>query len=215
MRIIHCQHHDLPSTINLHLLPKLVVLVDYYECKKPVQFFANRWIDELKPNFPRRYSRELMSWLFVSLVFDKRDLLVESTSIAVTQSKAPIPSAGLPIPPRVLSKSEQISRVYSKNFPANNLCLDALNDRREKGIKLIFDRLRLQREKYLQSGSACVFECASTLLGMLDKQTYKRRDYFKEVPAPYAGLNSCQKVRFSNAKESAEDLCRMSHTAWE
>lgn len=107
MRIIHCQHHDLPSTINLHLLSKLAVLVDYYECKKPVQFFANRWIDELKPNFPTTYSRELMSWLFISLVFDKRDLLVESTSIAATQSQTPITSAGLPIPPRVLSKSNQ------------------------------------------------------------------------------------------------------------
>lgn len=40
MRIIHCQHQNLPSKVTLEMLAKIAVLADYYACPDTITFFC-------------------------------------------------------------------------------------------------------------------------------------------------------------------------------
>jgi hypothetical protein len=104
MRIIHCQHRNLPSKITLEMLAKMAVLADYYACPDAVTFFANLWIDQLKSDFPTTYSRDLILWMFVSWYFNKKEESDKAISIAMTQSNAPITNLDLPLPTTFLGK---------------------------------------------------------------------------------------------------------------
>lgn len=102
LKIIHCQHNELPRTIDLDLLAKVAVIADYYECTDKTRFFADRWIENLEQNFPLTYSRDLMLWLWISWLYRLPVQFEKSTSIAMTQSKSTITTLGLPIPNKIL-----------------------------------------------------------------------------------------------------------------
>lgn len=187
LRIIHCQHKDLPSTITVEMLAKIAVLADYYACKDSVHFFANLWIEKLKAQFPSQYCRDSMLWLFISWFFGHPDELTKSTSITMTYSNAPIANLGLPIPMSVLGKI--LRSLFSARSFGDDFRLATLNQRREGWIKSILDRLKEERKRLLTKDWSCSFECCSMLLGALDRQTHLNGLSFPEPKAPYLGLN--------------------------
>ncbi|KAK1991092.1 hypothetical protein LX36DRAFT_694949 [Colletotrichum falcatum] len=81
MRVIHGQTRSVPRQIDLEILAKIAVLVDYYDSLEVVEVFASIWIGVLKNKLPTQYGRDM---------------------IAVTQSTEPVPTLELPIPSIVI-----------------------------------------------------------------------------------------------------------------
>jgi hypothetical protein len=104
MHIIHGRNRQVPRRIDLELLAKMAVLVDYYECYEAVELFVELWLQELKGEIPKQVCRELILWLCVSWVFGDADVFTSVTSIAVRYSQGPLETLGLPIPESVVGK---------------------------------------------------------------------------------------------------------------
>jgi hypothetical protein len=48
MNIIHGRARRVPRSVDLDVLTRLAVLVDYLECHEAIEPFSDRWIDDLK-----------------------------------------------------------------------------------------------------------------------------------------------------------------------
>ncbi|OGM40339.1 hypothetical protein ABOM_011242 [Aspergillus bombycis] len=109
LRICHCKNDQVPRTLSLELLAKVTVLVDYYQCFNVLRFFADTWISCLEQNFPTQYSRKILSWLWISWAWKVPALFKKATEIAISQAPGFIPSLGLPIPRKIIGKTNYIT----------------------------------------------------------------------------------------------------------
>jgi hypothetical protein len=66
MNIIHGRVRSVPRSIELEMLAKIAVLVDYYDCHEVVELISECWIQKLSCNLPKEYCRDLILWLTVS-----------------------------------------------------------------------------------------------------------------------------------------------------
>ncbi|KAE8310612.1 hypothetical protein BDV41DRAFT_544493 [Aspergillus transmontanensis] len=168
MNIIHSRPHILPREISLELLAKIAVLADYYQCQTLVQYFADRWIENLKVNLPAIYSRDLVLWIWVSWIFRQSTEFKKSTWIAITQSSDEITNLGLPVPAKVFF---------------------AINLRRTDAISTIISTLTKLRDELLNGIHGCSFECGSIMLGALTKHMHSNALLSPQPQYPYKGLN--------------------------
>jgi len=97
MNIIHGRTRQVPFSIDVDMLTRIAVLVDYLECHEAVEPYACRWVGNLERYIPRNYSRELVQWICISLVFDEKELVEEITRTALLQAKRPVATLDLPI----------------------------------------------------------------------------------------------------------------------
>lgn len=102
MNIIHGRGPKVPREITLNTLAEIAVLVDYYECNEAVDVMAEIWMDKLLNSMPSTYCKDIVSWIFISWVFERRSAFTSATRIAATQSQQRIDPADLPIPQRIL-----------------------------------------------------------------------------------------------------------------
>lgn len=58
MRILHGKNQHVPKAVNLELLAKIAVLVDYYNCPDAAGLAAEIWIPKLTP--PTQVSKDLV-----------------------------------------------------------------------------------------------------------------------------------------------------------
>ncbi|KAB8240039.1 hypothetical protein BDV35DRAFT_374788 [Aspergillus flavus] len=168
MNIIHSRPHILPREIGLELLAKIAVLADYYQCQTLVQYFADRWIENLKVNLPAIYSRDLVLWIWVSWVFKQSTEFKKSAWIAITQSNDEITNLGLPVPKKVF---------------------DAINLRRTDAISTMISTLTKLNDDLLNGIHGCSFECSSIMLGALTKHMHSNALLSPQPQYPYKGLN--------------------------
>jgi hypothetical protein len=94
--------------MTLEMLAKVSVLADYYDCREPVAFFADTWINTLDDSIPTRYSRDLILWLWVAWYFHLPAKFKEATSAAMSSSNSWIDNLGLPIPEDIISMGTSI-----------------------------------------------------------------------------------------------------------
>ncbi|POS79696.1 hypothetical protein DHEL01_v201903 [Diaporthe helianthi] len=110
MDIIHGNSQNVPRCIDLELLAKVAVLVDYYKCYDVVRFYSDAWIeglgDEMEINY---YSREFVLLLFVSCVFFLDTPFRNLTYEAIRQTKGPLQSLGLPFPEGPLIVAQKLA----------------------------------------------------------------------------------------------------------
>ena len=107
--IIHGRSRQAPRFVNLDMLTRLAVLVDYLECHEVIEPFSDRWIDDLKKDITVTWSKELIQWLCISLVFRKECQFKAVTRTAIRQAKGPIQTLGLPIRESVVGKRSRSS----------------------------------------------------------------------------------------------------------
>lgn len=98
LNVIHGRTSQVPRVVDLTMLTKLAVMVDYLECHEVVELFSDRWIDNLKGGVPTTYSTELIRWLCISFVFRKQIPFKTVTSTIIRLSRDAIRTLGLPIP---------------------------------------------------------------------------------------------------------------------
>ncbi|GAQ12164.1 hypothetical protein ALT_9485 [Aspergillus lentulus] len=143
MNIIHGRGPKVPREITLNTLAEIAVLVDYYECYEAVDVMAEIWMDKLLNSMPSTYCKDIVSWIFISWVFERRSAFTSATRIAATQSQQRIDPADLPIPQRILDKIEEHRRDGVKS--ALDMCYKLITDLRDgrKHCSEVCDALRL------------------------------------------------------------------------
>jgi hypothetical protein len=104
LNIIHGKSRQVPKVVDLNMLTKLAVIVDYLECLEVVEPYSDRWVDNLKGDIPATYSNELIQWHCISLVFRKQLEFKAVTRTAIRYSKGAIQTLGLPIRERLVGK---------------------------------------------------------------------------------------------------------------
>lgn len=97
MNIVHVRTRQVPRRVNFDMLVRIAILVDYLECHEAIEPFSDMWIDELKSSIAKTYSKELIQWLCLSLVFHKESYFTALTRIAIRQARGPIQTLDLPI----------------------------------------------------------------------------------------------------------------------
>ncbi|KXH63668.1 hypothetical protein CNYM01_08427 [Colletotrichum nymphaeae SA-01] len=166
MQIFHAKTGDTPRLIDLEQLAKIAVLVDYFSCYNTVRFFSTLWIDALKDQLPSQCNRELVLWLFVAVVFRRDDIFQTITKTAVTESKGPLPTLGLPF---------------------RGDLIDQIDLRRQDAIAGILGTLETLGTSLLRGLTGCDFGCSSALFGALAKEMAKHNLMDPEPCAPFLG----------------------------
>lgn len=97
MYIFHTRNRDVPRTIDLEMLAKMAVLIDYYECSEAVEVFSGTWVRELSEAVPTTCCREVILWLCVATVFRMPRVYRKATQVALRYSTEELPTFELPI----------------------------------------------------------------------------------------------------------------------
>ncbi|KAI8631555.1 hypothetical protein F5Y19DRAFT_424150 [Xylariaceae sp. FL1651] len=157
LRVIHGQNRQVPKIVDLELLAKIAVIVDYYKCHEVFDAFAELWLRRLKDHLIllHKLDRDLMLLLFVSWVFRWANEFKRATGIILRQSKGQLHTLGLPIPESITS---------------------ALNTRRWKTLHTIGFVLEGLASRFRSEPPHCSFECASMNLGALSRQMHNKKE---------------------------------------
>lgn len=102
MNVIHGRGRKVPREVTLDTLVEIAVLVDCYECYEAMDVMAELWIDKLLKRMPSTYCEDILSWIFITWVFQQPSAFTLATKIAATESQQRIDPDGLPIPQRIL-----------------------------------------------------------------------------------------------------------------
>lgn len=100
MNIFHLRNKDIPRKVNLEMLAKISILVDYYECLDALQIFVDLWavdLGRIHP-IPALYCRDLILWLWVSWALRLSEPFKQATYTVIRETTEPIRNLGLPIP---------------------------------------------------------------------------------------------------------------------
>ncbi|KXJ84910.1 hypothetical protein Micbo1qcDRAFT_199005 [Microdochium bolleyi] len=104
MSIIHGRNKDVPLHVDIELLSKIAVLVDYYQCFEAVLFIAAKWLETLRWEVPSTAGRDLVLWVLASWTYQDPNLFETVTRTAIKTSKYEFSPLGLPIPQIIVDR---------------------------------------------------------------------------------------------------------------
>ncbi|KAI1751966.1 hypothetical protein F4782DRAFT_164592 [Xylaria castorea] len=152
LRIIHGRNCQVPRSLDLEMLAKVAVIVDYYKCYEAVDAFAEIWLQRIKGTLLLgSFDRDLILLLHISCVFRWTEGFKAVTKTVLHHSKGPLDTLNLPIPEKV-------------TFTINN--------RRIAALRKIAFALGALATRFRQEPPDCSFECASMNLGALSRQIH-------------------------------------------
>ncbi|KAF2728672.1 hypothetical protein EJ04DRAFT_503744 [Polyplosphaeria fusca] len=154
LNVLHLKNSQVPDTVDLEMLAKIAVLMDYYECSEALQLCTKMWVQALgeASKVPNVMGRELIIWLFVAWTFGMHDQFQSACDTAIKEGFGELDTLELPIPAAVT----------------------AVNDTRVKLISEISDGLFALFNKFQSAEYVCLlsnksFECGCILLGALTR----------------------------------------------
>lgn len=103
MDVIHGRAHNVPRSVDLDLLAKIAILVDYFGCQQVVAIVSDIWIQAAKRTISTHLDRGLILWILIASVFHKQEIFKSVTRVAIVESSSPIPTLGLPIRDKIVS----------------------------------------------------------------------------------------------------------------
>ncbi|KAK5995958.1 Metacaspase-1 [Cladobotryum mycophilum] len=110
MNVIHGSSRKVPEEIELAPLAEIAEIVDYYQCYEVIDPYWKMWKANL--NLPSEldieYGRDIILYLFISLVFRNEKLFRETVNRILYVSRGPIQTLGLAIPLVLVDKIEQL-----------------------------------------------------------------------------------------------------------
>ncbi|KAJ1337313.1 BTB/POZ domain-containing protein [Microdochium nivale] len=169
MRVIHGRNRNVPRSVDLEMLAKIAVLVDYYQCHESVDILRQLWIAELRRDLPSVYGRDLVLCLFVAWVFSEDEIFRIATKIMGNTMTDNLATFGLPIPEAIV---------------------EAINRKRRDPILHIILRLKIVLRKLRGRRLSCSFECSSTLLGALTIQLHENGLLEAEPESSFPGRSA-------------------------
>jgi len=107
LNIIHGRTRQVPRQVNLDLLSKLAVLVNYYGMLESVELFSDTWIENLKRDgMPKEYNEQVLPWLFIFWVFEKRRDFRDMARLVQRECDETLDELVgiIPLPPTMISK---------------------------------------------------------------------------------------------------------------
>ncbi|KAK3934812.1 hypothetical protein QBC46DRAFT_273059 [Diplogelasinospora grovesii] len=104
MNIVHHKWSQVPREVDLELLAKIAVVVDYYQTYEMGQFMGTLWVERLRTPLPDSYGREIMLWLCISSVFRDAEVFRHATKVVIRQCPRDLETLELPIPSAVVGK---------------------------------------------------------------------------------------------------------------
>jgi hypothetical protein len=151
------------------MLAEMTTLMDYYSCHKAIHHALEQRIQNLPGRLASVSSDDTVRWIWVSCVLQSTGGFCYATYRAVTQSKGPISTIGLPIPQPIISKWPVKDEIWAR---ALTIISDAIEERREHGIKTTLDSLRRLATDLRDGRKSCSCECDSFRFGALTKQLH-------------------------------------------
>ncbi|KXX77398.1 hypothetical protein MMYC01_206072 [Madurella mycetomatis] len=194
MNIIHCRMNRVPFVLDLEMVAKLAVLVDYYQLHDAFYSHKMHWISALKNSFPRSLGRELMLWMCIAWVFDDGEIFTDATHIALQCHTGYLQTLGLPIPSTAIGMSGLPITVVNLGRKVVNLGRK-VELRRSVAIAALVGALHELMEALLDNSRGCSFECRSILLGALRKQLHGLKVLHPEVEPPFQGCSLEEAVK--------------------
>lgn len=165
MRILHAQTTMLPQTINLEMLAKVAVIIDYYQCHRATDFFTKAWINKLEEPLPTSFGRSLLLRFLISWVFSEADTFRHLSQIIIRESRGPVNAKDLPIPEPIISMTIYYLPLVSKlTIPP-----DALDKERQDIVSGVILGLHNLKVQFCQGRDGCSLNCSSISLGALMK----------------------------------------------
>ena len=104
LNIIHGHTRAVPRSVDLRMLAKIAILVDFFECYETIEVFSDMWINVFKGSLPQSIGKDLTRWIWICWVFNKPNQFKAVTRIAEQQSTGPIETYGFPIPNIVIGQ---------------------------------------------------------------------------------------------------------------
>ncbi|KAK5993262.1 hypothetical protein PT974_06691 [Cladobotryum mycophilum] len=179
MNIIHGYTRKVPRTMDLELLSRIAVIVDYYQCLEAVELYADVWLNHLKSQaVSDANDRNLVLRLLLSFIFKDPEWFKRTTHVFILKGRGLFPTLELPIP---------------------QLVVDKLELARERLIGRIMKRLQKVVEMLSTRESGCSYECSSMLLGVLTMHLSAGKLLFPAPQAPFSGYSLSSLIKFVNA----------------
>jgi hypothetical protein len=106
LNAIHCQYKRVPRYLDLEMLAKVAVIVDYYAAHQAIEILGPTWINALRSSLPTKmcHNRTVALWICVSWVFRDEDAFKAATKVAIHYGHSNMTNLGLPTPVRVIGK---------------------------------------------------------------------------------------------------------------
>lgn len=101
LNILHLRNRKVPRKMNLEMLAKMAVLIDYYRCAEAVELYTSMWVEKAKISspIPCVYTRNLVLWMWIAWTFKLPDQFKTTTKVVIEQSKMPtVHAMDIPIP---------------------------------------------------------------------------------------------------------------------
>lgn len=150
LNAIHCQYKQVPRSLELEMLAKVAVIVDYYAAHQAIEILGPIWINGLTPSLPTMtcHNRTIALWICVSWVFGDENAFEVATRVAIHYGRSNMTDLGLPIPGRVI---------------------EHINRDRKLQVNRVFNRLIGLQGDLLDGRKGCGVECRTMQLGALTR----------------------------------------------
>ncbi|KXH37002.1 hypothetical protein CSIM01_00066 [Colletotrichum simmondsii] len=185
MKVIHGKTRSVPRQMDLEMLAKLAVLVDYYDCHEVIEIYCPAWIGHLRNKLPVDYGRDMVLWLLISHVFQQDDIFQQMTQVAVLKSAGPVRTMELPIPSSLVGKVS----AFDSLFIVAEIVAELVDWRRQDAVEFILEVLHRLLDSFRNETAGCSFECSSILLGALTKEMDKHTLLNPKPAKPYSGYS--------------------------
>lgn len=119
MDIIHGHAREVPRSVNLEILGKFAVLVDYYNCHEVTEVFVELWLADLERSLPTSFGKDSTIWLFVSWVFSRPKIYEAMTQLTLSDCRGPLNTMNLPIPFKLLGRYTYLNFKAPANMSRN------------------------------------------------------------------------------------------------
>ena len=111
LNAIHCQYRRVPRSLELEMLAKVAVIVDYYAAHQAIEILGPTWINGLRSSLPTTTcdNRTIALWICVSWSFGDESAFGAATKVAIHHGRTNMTDFSLPIPGRVIGKNANSS----------------------------------------------------------------------------------------------------------
>lgn len=146
MNIIHGHNRTVPRVVDLTMLTKVAIIVDYYEFYEATEVFSGIWMEHLRKSVPTTYCRDLALWVCVSQIFGDEKIFHAVTRLAIR------------LVPR---------RMKTLELPILDSIKVEIESRRTKAIQRMVHELHILKNDLLDQRRGCSFACSMIHLGTL------------------------------------------------
>lgn len=188
LNVVHGHTRTVPRRTTLFMLNQIAILVNKYHMVEVIEVFSDMWIRRLsKRGLPDRYvgyRQEVMSWLFISWVFEKPKIFKPMTMVMIQRAPHTLLENGLEFDP-----------------PIPDTLLDVIKERRMEAIDSLLSVVDELTNRYISSEYQCApvdnttdpaelaysLACDSMFLGSLIKAS-ARIGIYPTPERPFNGI---------------------------